>query len=462
MSFGRGQPDTRILAGFSVQRRALRFEPEQRGDERELGAGIGRIGPGRVEQRGAVRRELGRRQNAFVAKEKRQGCAQTQRISQRGRRSGVGKAVAGGQCRPFHVTAQLLAQLRQRRIGRRGRPARREHLQLAEFLHLPDAQDQLEVIVAVAQRTRDDEIKAAIRALIELPEIVRRPLHREKGVVVIQGADGRHRRIAGAVREGFSKPQRQAAAEPAGFVLGSGRELAGIFQAGQGALGEGHAAQLALRAREEVGNQGFESVEPDRFADADEADFFLLHRPRFGRVLGLAFADEEFGNRIGKSDQPGLQLGPLEGEQEVKQVLRRLGLAGHQVGLEQIESGRRAVFLHIVARGEQLNDFTDMSLGAEIGGNRHEHIAAIARPGEDGFVDRQGGGEVLRLQLLARGRQLRHDAAGDAGFFPHRLGRSGRWWLVFGTIEKSHGASKAGTGALANRNRRDRASNHGS
>ena len=49
--------------------------------------------------------------------------------------------------------AQLRAEFRQHLVGGRRRPAHREHLALAEFLHLPQAQHELVVGMLVFQRS---------------------------------------------------------------------------------------------------------------------------------------------------------------------------------------------------------------------------------------------------------------------------------------------------------------------
>ena len=60
------------------------------------------------------------------------------------------------------------------------------------------------------------------------------------------------------------------------------------------------------------------------------------------------------------------------------------------------EARRRAVLLHIIARSEQLNDLQDMAVGAEIGGNGHQHVTALT-----GNTGRTSGPLAMSLAIAA-------------------------------------------------------------
>ena len=80
-----------------------------------------------------------------------------------------------------------------------------------------------------------------------------------------------------------------------------------------------------------------------------------------GWQLAVVFRFDQFGQRVGKTMQPFLELRTLQGKQNVEQVLRCVGVACREVGLKQVQSGCGTVPLGIVARGDEFNDGFDMS-----------------------------------------------------------------------------------------------------
>ena len=120
--------------------------------------------------------------------------------------------------------------------------------------------------------------------------------------------------------------------------------------------------------------------------------------------------------------EPLLQLGPLEGKQDVEHMLRGIGLAQHQISLEQVQSGRGTVALGVVARRHQIHDFPDVSVDSKVGRDGHQHIGAVTRHRQHLFVKDEGARKILCLKPLAGGDQLgEHAAAGRRGAF------SGGW-----------------------------------
>src|ERR1017187_5372656 len=102
----------------------------------------------------------------------------------------------------------------------------------------------------------------------------------------------------------------------------------------------------------------------------------------------------ELGDRVGEPMETVLELRPIEGEKDVEDVLRRVGVADGEVGLEKVDSDREPVALRVIARGDQLDDLGNVARGPEIAGDRHKHVGAVAGVHEHFLVDRDGPPEV--------------------------------------------------------------------
>jgi hypothetical protein len=114
--------------------------------------------------------------------------------------------------------------------------------------------------------------------------------------------------------------------------------------------------------------------------------------------------------------KPVFEFGAVKLEENVEDVLRGVGLAEGEVGLEEIEAGSGAVFLGIVTRGDEFDDAGDVTRRAEVTGNGDEDIGAIAGRGEDLFVDREGARQITGIKAFARGRKAWEQVArGDTG-----------------------------------------------
>jgi hypothetical protein len=59
--------------------------------------------------------------------------------------------------------------------------------------------------------------------------------------------------------------------------------------------------------------------------------------------------------------EPVLELGPVEGEEDVEDVLRRVRVADREVCLDEVEPGSGAVALRVVARCDKLDDLGDVA-----------------------------------------------------------------------------------------------------
>ena len=72
-------------------------------------------------------------------------------------------------------------------------------------------------------------------------------------------------------------------------------------------------------------------------------------------------AGHEFTDHVGEAKQALLQLGPVEGEKDVEQVLGRLDEAEGQVGLQEVEAGGRTVAAGIIVGRHQLDEFAHVA-----------------------------------------------------------------------------------------------------
>ena len=150
--------------------------------------------------------------------------------------------------------------------------------------------------------------------------------------------------------------------------------------------------------------------------------------------------------------EPVLQLGPVEGEEDVQHVLGRIGVAEGEVGLDQVQAGGRAVPVGVVAGGDQLDDRRQVAGGPEVAGDGDEHVGPVTgRAGEDLLVDREGAGEVARLKAFAGGEEPRLDVARGSGGRGRRFPGGGRGRRGTGSrlaggkaVEETHPASKRG------------------
>ena len=175
-----------------------------------------------------------------------------------------------------------------------------------------------------------------------------------------------------------------------------------------------------------MGHGGLEPVEPDRLADAREADLGVFRRGArvaggaalLGRDLlrgrgGGLVAGHELGDDVGEPEETLLEVGPVEREKDVEDVLRGLEVADGEIGLEEVEPGGRAVAGRVVVRGNQLDQLAHVAADAEFAGNRHEHIGPRARAGEDLGVDGDGRGDVARLEFRLGVGEAGQGATGD-------------------------------------------------
>ena len=108
-----------------------------------------------------------------------------------------------------------------------------------------------------------------------------------------------------------------------------------------------------------------------------------------------------------------MQFGTVEREKHIEHMLSGLGFADGEVGLQEVEASGGTVPLRIVARRDDLDDFAQVAVDAEVAGNGNEHIGAISRVVQHGFVDRERAGQVFGFELGARGRELRKHTARD-------------------------------------------------
>lgn len=96
-------------------------------------------------------------------------------------------------------------------------------------------------------------------------------------------------------------------------------------------------------------------------------------------------------------------------------MLRGVGIADGEVGLEEIEARGGTVALGIVARGDELDNFGDVAVHTEVAGDGDEDIGAVTGGGEDFFVEGEGAGEILGGELVAGGGEVGFDSAGRSG-----------------------------------------------
>ena len=163
-----------------------------------------------------------------------------------------------------------------------------------------------------------------------------------------------------------------------------------------------------------------EAIKPDRFADAREVDldFQLFDAALVGQHGGMRnwlAPGHQVGQGIGKSKKPFFQFRPLEREEYVEQMLGGFDIARDQVGLKQVQPRGRAVAGRIIARRDQLDQLLDVAVHPQIARNGHQHIGAGSSGREHLFIDGEGSGQILGIELGARLRQLRHDPPGDGG-----------------------------------------------
>ena len=97
-------------------------------------------------------------------------------------------------------------------------------------------------------------------------------------------------------------------------------------------------------------------------------------------------------------------------------MLRRIGIAHGEVGLEEIEPGGGSVALGVVARCDQFDDLGYIAVRAEIARYGHEHVGPVAGRSEQLFVKRHRARQILRSEALAGGREV--------GFHHHHSRRS--------------------------------------
>ena len=275
--------------------------------------------------------------------------------------------------------------------------------------------------------------------LTVVPAGWKRPIAQDDRADLDEGeADRGDRRVMWRKIKGFREPERDRAGEAAELVfgLGLGRKEVGVG-AGQGELSKSDAPKATAFGGEYFLGEGLEAVEPDGFTDADEVD---LGDDGFGRREGRGIGggavqrkwrstgNDELGDSVREAMKPVFEFGAVKLEENVEDVLRGVGLAEGEVGLEEIEAGSGAVFLGIVTRGDEFDDAGDVTRRAEVTGNGDEDIGAIARRSEDLFVDRKGTGKITSIEPFARRREAREQIArSDTGYgCGRRSGRGGR------------------------------------
>ena len=92
-------------------------------------------------------------------------------------------------------------------------------------------------------------------------------------------------------------------------------------------------------------------------------------------------------------------------------MLRRVGIAQREVGLEHVEPRRRPVPLRVVPWGHQLDDLFQITMRPQISRDAHQHVRPIATFRQELLVDRQRARQILFAQLLSRRRQPRQRRA---------------------------------------------------
>ena len=164
---------------------------------------------------------------------------------------------------------------------------------------------------------------------------------------------------------------------------------------------------------------------------------------------------DHLGDGVGEAPEAFFEVGFFEGEEEVKDVLGRAGVAEGEVGLEEVDAGGGAVAFGVVAGGNELDDGLDMAGGAEVAGNGDEHIGAVAGGGEDLLIKGEGTGEVAELEFLAGGEERGEDRAGDGGGGGGGVGGRGgeRWGVGGGRGGRSDGGRVRGGGRGGGRGR---------
>ena len=108
------------------------------------------------------------------------------------------------------------------------------------------------------------------------------------------------------------------------------------------------------------------------------------------------------GDDIGESEQALLQLGPIEGEQQIEHMLGGLRIAHRQVGLQQVDAGRRPVAPRVIPRRDEFDDLPRVTGHPEVAGNADQDVRAVAGGGEHLLVDRHRPGAILEFERFAR------------------------------------------------------------
>ena len=320
-------------------------------------------------------------QQGFFGEEQAKGGAEGFKPSARGGGSGIGQAVFLR--RPFHKEPELLMQFTEFGIGGGGGPTDEKLFTFAEFFYLPDTQEQFVIAGLLAQGAGEDVVEAvAVGRIAELAEVVGRPLGAEDDGLFngsagrLEKADRGDWRVMRRKIKGFREPERDRAGEPAELVfrLGLGGKEVGV-SARQSELSESDATKAATFSGEYFLGEGLEAVEPDGFTDADKID---LGDDGFGRgerrgISGGAMqrkrrstGNDQLGDGVREAMEPIFEFGAIEFEEDVEDVLRGIGLAKGEIGLEKIEARSGAVFLGIVTRGDEFDDAGDVAGGSEV------------------------------------------------------------------------------------------------
>jgi hypothetical protein len=122
----------------------------------------------------------------------------------------------------------------------------------------------------------------------------------------------------------------------------------------------------------------------------------------------------ELGDGVGKPKEALLEVGAVEGEEDVEHVLGGLDVADRQVGLQEVEPGGRPVPAGVVVRRHELDQLAHVAAHAEVARDGHQHVGAGAGAGQHLLVDGDGARHIPRLQLGPRIGEARQGAAGDA------------------------------------------------
>jgi hypothetical protein len=123
---------------------------------------------------------------------------------------------------------------------------------------------------------------------------------------------------------------------------------------------------------------------------------------------GIPFTDavvDQLGDRVGEPVEALLELGAVEREEDVEDMLRGVGVADRKVGLHEVDARGGPVAQRVVPRGDELDDLGDVPGRAEVARDRHEDVRAVARRRQHLLVDQHRAREVLALELLPGGDQ---------------------------------------------------------